>query len=264
MSRGISPFTRTLPTVRISGRTRTDTDEVVVRESAATIMVNNRELVTLLCSPVDLDCLAIGFLLSEGFLTARQQIEKLRIDERQGIVSVQTQEDKDMKTDVIHKRIITSGGGKGSSFGTGFVPLDTTVESHIEFSTSDILHLVDEFQHYSEVYRSTHGVHSAALCDGKQILVFKEDIGRHNAIDKMFGECLLTDIATEDKMVIISGRVSSEMLLKLAKRTVPIVISVAVPTDKGVELATAMNMTLVGRVRGGRMNIYSGAWRIKP
>ena len=67
MSRGISPFTRTLPTVRISGRTRTDTDEVVVREGAATIMVNNRELVTLLCSPVDLDCLAIGFLLSEGF-----------------------------------------------------------------------------------------------------------------------------------------------------------------------------------------------------
>jgi len=264
MSSREDPFVKVVPATRIQDSTSTDTSEAVVREGAATIMFNNRELVTLLCSPFDWDHLAVGFLQSEGLVTARTEISKVMTDERNGIVWVETFEDKDVDTEFIHKRVVTSGCGKGTSFGLGHVPPEFHIVSEVTFRTNAILKLVDTFQHNSEVYRSTHGVHSAALCDADNILVFKEDIGRHNAIDKMFGHCLLGDIPTDDRMVIISGRISSEMLLKVATRRVPVLVSIAVPTDAGVEWAAAMGMTLVGRVRGGRMNIYSGAWRIKP
>jgi FdhD protein len=257
-------FTKALPAVRFTEEGRANSEELVVREAAATIVFNNQELVTLLCSPSDWDCLAVGFLQSEELVATKEEIKKVMVDDRKGIVWVETLQDKNVDTDIIHKRIITSGCGKGASFSMGQTPLQTTIDSDITFSSSDIFKLVDTFQRHSGVYRSTHGVHSAALCDEKQILVFKDDIGRHNAIDKMFGECLLRDIPTEDRIVIISGRISSEMLLKVARRKVPVIVSIAVPTDVGVEWATSTNMTLVGRVRGGRMNVYSGAWRIKP
>ena len=121
---------------------------------------------------------------------------------------------------------------------------------------------MDEFIQRSEVFKATGGVHSAALCDTKNILVFNEDIGRHNAIDKIFGECLLKDIPTDERLVITSGRVSSEILLKVARRNIPIIISKAAPTDLGVKLANDLGMTLLGFVRGKRINAYANEGRI--
>jgi FdhD protein len=129
-------------------------------------------------------------------------------------------------------------------------------------SIRDILALVAEFQHRSEVYRATGGVHSAALCDTKSLLIFSEDIGRHNAIDKIFGQCLLEDIPTDDRIVITSGRISSEILLKVARRNVPIIVSKSAPTNLGVRLANDLGITLLGFVRGKRMNAYTHDWRI--
>ena len=105
-------------------------------------------------------------------------------------------------------------------------------------------------------------MHSAALCDTTNIIVFSEDIGRHNAIDKIFGECLLNDITTDDHIIITSGRISSEILLKVAKRNVPLIVSKSAPTDLGVRLADELGVTLVGFVRGKRMNVYTHAGRI--
>jgi FdhD protein len=121
---------------------------------------------------------------------------------------------------------------------------------------------VNKFQHHSQVYRATRGVHSAALCDKRDILVFYEDIGRHNAIDKIFGQCILNDLATDGHIIITSGRVSSEILLKVARRNVPIIVSKSVPTSLGVRLADDLGVTLVGFVRGKRMNVYTHAGRI--
>ena len=127
---------------------------------------------------------------------------------------------------------------------------------------SDVLVLVGEFQHGSELHKVTRGVHSAALCDSRKILMFADDIGRHNAIDKIVGRCILTDVPAENHGLIFSGRVSSEMLLKAARRGFPVVISVASPTNVAVTMARDIGMTMVGMVRGKRMNIYSGDWRI--
>jgi FdhD protein len=136
------------------------------------------------------------------------------------------------------------------------------VESKIEIQTLQVLALVKEFQHRSQIYRTTGGVHSAVLCDTGNIIVFSEDIGRHNAVDKIFGECLLNDIATDDRIIITSGRVSSEIVLKIARRNVPIIVSKSAPTDLGVRLANDLGVTLVGFVRGRRMNVYTHAGRI--
>jgi FdhD protein len=119
------------------------------------------------------------------------------------------------------------------------------------------------FQHSSEVFRTTGGAHSAALCREGEIVVFAEDIGRHNAVDKIFGRCLLDSIGTDGGVIVTSGRISSEILLKVGKRNIPILISKSAPTDLGVKLADDLGITLVGFVRGRRMNIYTHSWRVR-
>ena len=233
----------------------------MVREFPLTILLNNRELVTLLCSPTGLDHLAIGFLSSEGFLKHREEIRKLIVDERRGVVHVETS--KKLTNDTLFKRLITSGCGRGASFYNAADASDLQeIESKTSISAQSIAGLVKDFQQRSKIFKSTGGVHSAALCDSQLILFFAEDIGRHNAIDKIFGECLLNDISTEDRIIITSGRISSEILLKIVKRKVPVLVSRSAPTNLGVKLANDLGVSLVGFVRGHRMNIYAGGWRI--
>jgi FdhD protein len=207
-----------IPIVRLTetGGSNTE-DDIVAREFPLTIILNNQELVTLLCSPSDFNYLAIGFLFSEGLLDSKDEIKKITVDDQRGIVRLETEEEK-ISTDEVFRRFITSGCGRGATFYSAADVRDQIkVESQISMTAQEILSLVREFQHRSEVYRTTGGVHSAALCDQQNILVFNEDIGRHNAIDKIFGKCLLENIPTEERLVITSGRISSEILLKVAR-----------------------------------------------
>ena len=112
------------------------------------------------------------------------------------------------------------------------------------------------------LFKTTGGVHSAALADSEKLLYFHEDIGRHNAVDKIIGECLLNSTTTDDKGLFTSGRLSSEILLKAAKLKIQLIVSRAAPTSLSIELAETLNITLIGFVRGRRMNIYSHPWRI--
>lgn len=121
---------------------------------------------------------------------------------------------------------------------------------------------MEQFQNHCRVYRETGGTHGAALCDRHNILVSSEDIGRHNAIDKVLGECFVKDIATADRIMLTSGRVSSEILRKIALRNVPILASISAPTDLGVKLAADCGMTLLGFIREGRINGYTNTWRL--
>lgn len=252
-----------IPILRLTEESRSNIDDVVAREFPLTIILNNKELVTLLCTPKNLNYLAIGFLFSEGLLEDKNEIKKIMVDDQRGVVRVETGEDKAMADELVFKRFITSGCGRGASFySAADVQNQAKIESRIEMSASEVLSLVRDFQHHSEIYRTTGGVHSAALCDTRNILVFSEDIGRHNAIDKIFGECVLKEIPTEERVVITSGRISSEILLKVAKRNIPIIVSKSAPTDLGVKLANALGITLLGFARGKRINAYTNDWRI--
>ncbi len=248
---------------QISNEAITDTQSTVVRELPFTIILNDEELVTLLCSPNDLKYLAVGFLASEGFISSKDDIKKITVDDRTGVVRVGIIKSETISNDLIFKRVISSGCGRGASFYSAADSESQVVNSKMNISPDEIFVLVKNFQHYSKLYQATHGVHSAALCDRKNILLFNEDIGRHNAIDKIFGRCLLEDIITDNRVVITTGRITSEILHKVAKRHIPILISISAPTNLGVNIADALGITLVALVRGKKMNVYTGAWRIE-
>ncbi len=255
--------TEDLPVVRVTEKMREIKTDVVIRELPLTIFLNDQELVTLLCTPENLKNLAVGFLYSEGILQNKEEIEKIILDEQKGITWIETKADKDFVKKLMFKRLITSGCGKGATFYNVVDNMSCKkVESEVKISLQEVYNLMNKMQHQSQLYRATGGVHSAALCNNRDVLIFSEDIGRHNAIDKIFGECLLEGIQTENRIIITSGRVSSEVLLKIVKRNIPIIISRAAPTNLAVKLANKLRVTLIGFARGRRINIYTNDWRI--
>ena len=261
--RGMSEETEIVSVLQIRDREQTEMEDVVVREFPLTIILNNQELVTLLCSPTHLKYLALGFLASEGLIRSREEVKSILLDDQRGVARVQTDGSPDIAGDLIFKRIITSGCGRGAAFYSIADAADAAmVESETRISASQVFAMMREFQHRSEVFRNTGGVHSAAMTDGERILIFSDDIGRHNAIDKIFGECLWENTPTEDRVIVTSGRISSEILFKVAKRSIPIIISRSAPTDLAVRTALDLGITLIGFVRGKRMNVYANNWRV--
>jgi FdhD protein len=251
----------TIPIIRITNKTRAADEDAVVVEYNLTIVLNGRELVTLLCSPEKLEFLAAGFLCSEGLIAAKEEIRDIALDKGKGVIAVTTTEPGKSAGDIRSRRLIGSSGGKGV---VQIKDLRQGVRNNspITISSQEVAALTGDFIQRSDVYRATGGVHSAALCTSQEIILFSDDIGRHNAIDKIFGECLLADIPVDDRMLLTSGRVSSEIVLKAAKRNIPVLISKSGPTKIGVELARNLGITLIGFARGLSMNIYSHPWRM--
>jgi len=217
-----------------------DTD-VVAREFPLTITLNNKEVATLPCSPQKLNYLAVGFLASEGLINSHDDIIKITVDRKKGTVRVKTK-----------KAIKPTPRTQAKK-----------VDSDITISPSQVFALIDDFAQRSQLFKATGGVHSATLADTENILVFSDDIGRYNAIDKVFGECLLNNIPTAGRLLITSGRVSSEIVLKVARRNIPLLISKAAPTNLGVRLAQKLGLTLIGFARDKKMNLYANEWRVK-
>ena len=237
--------------------------EWVAREFPLTIMLNGEQLVTVLCSPTELEALSVGFLYSEGMIRDKAEITGLLLDSERGVVRIRTATDKNADGKLFMKRVLTTGCGRGMAF-YSYADLDRKkkVASDLRVTPEAILDLSKRFHGASELYRTTRGVHSAALCDTREILVFGEDIGRHNAVDKVIGRCLMEGISSSDRILFTSGRISSEILFKTAGSGIPVIVSKSAPTDMGVELAQELGITLVGYVRGGGMNVYAGRERI--
>lgn len=235
----------------------------VIREMPLTVYVNGEELVTLLCSPDRTDELAAGFLWSESVVDSRDEIGKIVLDEAKGAVWIDIARDPEFIKNLMFKRLITSGCGKGTTFYNVVDSLSSRpVESTVVLRPEQVLRLMAEFQTTSELYKSTHGVHSAALCDADSITVFREDIGRHNAVDKVLGYCLMNGVDPAGRVLVTSGRVSSEVLLKAAKKNIPVLMSRTSPTDLSIRLAEQLNVTLICFVRGGKMTVYAHNERI--
>jgi len=238
-------------------------EDVLTVEAPVTIYLNGNELVTLLCTPEKLDLLALGFLRSEGLIAGPDDVKSIRVREEEGLVEVDLYKEGNLAEKLYGKRTLTSGCGKGTVF---YSVLDSLrinpIEGELKISPEKLSYLMNSLQEKAKVFKATGGVHSAGLADQDQVLFFCEDIGRHNAIDKIVGECLQTGTPTEDKIIVSSGRLSSEIMLKVAKLKIQILISRSAPTTLCVELAESLNITLAGFVRGKRMNIYTHRWRI--
>ncbi|TET26984.1 formate dehydrogenase accessory sulfurtransferase FdhD [Candidatus Aerophobetes bacterium] len=240
--------------------------DIAVEEVPLTIFLDGRELVTLLSSPKDLNYLAVGFLYSEGLVKNREEIESLIFEKDKNIIRVKTKKKKKERPDSTRKvkKLIPSGCGTAANISGNLFKIGEykRLDSKLTISSDEIIELMRKLQHRSRLYRSTGGVHSAALASREDILIFSEDIGRHNAVDKVLGHCILDGIPLDDKVTLTSGRVSSEIVLKVARANIPIIISRSAPTMLGAKLASHLGVTLVGFARGRRMNIYTHEERV--
>ncbi|HAF17164.1 MAG: formate dehydrogenase accessory sulfurtransferase FdhD [Thermacetogeniaceae bacterium] len=233
--------------------------DLIVRETTLTVHINSTEVATLVCSPRDQKYLAVGFLCGEGILKKREDIISVDMDQEQGAVYVKTRTDLSFADRLTVKRRITpSAGGSGTTVSADGISFPSPVRSHLQVRVETALNLANQLQERSQLFQRTGGVHNAALAKGEEILIFQEDIGRHNTLDKIHGQCFLEGISRDDKMIIFSGRVSTEILLKVARMGVPVLISRSAPTDRALQLAEKLNITVLGFVRGKRLTIYTG------
>ncbi len=136
------------------------------------------------------------------------------------------------------------------------------IVSGLKVTASDVRNLAEELEGRSQLFRKTGGVHSAALAVDGKILLFHEDVGRHNTLDKIMGQCFLEEIPLEDKLIVFSGRISSEVLLKTAKMGISVIISRSAPTDLALDLAEDLGITVVGFARGKQFNVYTHPERV--
>lgn len=236
----------------------------VVNEQPVTLFLNGREMVTLLCAGHHLDELAVGFFHSDGFIGSVDNLERVSVDGAAGKVEVVTRERSPLAERLWEKRTVTSGCGKGSLF---YYSLDALlsrpVEGEVRMRPSNIIERIEDLNRLSETYRRTHGVHNTALASRDEILLFRDDIGRHNAVDMIIGHVFLHGISLKDKMLITTGRLTSEMLIKAAKIGIPVLVSRNTATTLAVKLAESLNITLIGYARAGKFTVYAGKERIE-
>lgn len=238
-------------------------DDLVVLEAPLTIYLNGEELITLLCTPQKLDRLALGFLRSEGLLQSYDEVKSLQVKEKEGLVEVELTGGSSLAERLRGKRSVNWSCGKGLMFYNALNTLySRPVNSQVKFDRRQIWSLMCLMHERSGLYKATGGVHGAALADHCRVLFFSEDIGRHNAVDKIIGECLVQGIPLEDKALITTGRLSSEILFKSARLSLSMLISKSAPTSLAVELAEKLNITVVGFARGFRMCVYTHPWRV--
>ena len=255
----------------------------VIAETPWVLYVDGKELLTFMCSPVRLHALALGFLRSEGLIETLSDVWQLKVyleenrvylffpeagldqeltmqtcEEATGAIDVRLRRAAPTRTE---RRILTSGCGGGVTFDDlrGDRP---ALHSSLRISAPQILDLMRALNHSATLYRTSRGVHTSALAEGDRLLVLAEDVGRHNTLDKIRGECLLADISTRDRILVTSGRISSEMISKARKMEVPIVISRTSPTGMSVRLAEQWGMTVIGYVRPPRLRVYTHAERV--
>lgn len=248
--------------VKIKENRREREKNFIIAEKPVTIFMNDREIITLLATPENLKELAVGFLLSEGWLREDKPVESIEVDP-EGVVRLRLKYRNPLAEKLFLKRTITSGCGRGVIYYNVLDALSMPkIQSRQKISEDMVFKLMQELNRRSFLYRQSGSVHGAAIADTEGIKFFCEDIGRHNAVDKVLGSAFLQGYSPAGKILLTSGRVSSEILVKAAKRKIPFIFSYSGPTDLAVKMAREIGITLGGYIRGRRMKIYAHQERI--
>jgi FdhD protein len=230
----------------------------IIHERLVSIFVNGQELLTAMCSPIQQDALAIGFLANEGVIDSMDDVRDVHICPSGACVDVWLAR---ADFDPPRRMILTSGCGGGVTFQDltqTFPPL----ESGRQATPEKLWALMEDLDQAADLYSRARGVHTSALSDGQRLLLVAEDVGRHNTLDKLRGLALMQGIDTRDGILLSTGRVSSEMITKARHMGVPLVCSRTSPTSLSVALAEEWNITLVGYLRRNSMNVYTHPERV--
>lgn len=234
-------------------------DAETIVEMPVSLTVNGVVWLTFMCTPVYLEAMSVGFLFNEGIIESMEEVEDVRVCEHGDNVDVW-----------LNRSVEQPQSWRRTSGCTGGVTaVDALARVNVSFRGEQpklqpeaIGHMVEMLIQSQELYRETGGVHTSVLSDGENIIFAAEDIGRHNTLDKIAGLCLMNAIWPDTRIVITTGRISSEMLQKAARLKAPILISRTSPSSLSIEMAERYGITLIGYARRDRFNVYSNPQRV--
>jgi len=230
----------------------------IAAERPLTIYLDKREIVTVMTLGTQPELLILGWLRNQNMITDIRDIKSIQVDWETDSVAVTTNRTVDNIEEKLNRRTITTGCGQGTVFGALMDNIEkiSLPETHIKQST--IYALLKNLNDFNEVYKRAGAVHGCALCQQTDILRFVEDVGRHNAVDAIAGHMWLNQTGGNDKIFYTTGRLTSEMVIKVAQMGIPVLLSRSGVTQMGRELARKVGVTLVARAKGRHFLVYNG------
>lgn len=235
----------------------------VVTEKPLTLFINSQEVVTMMTIGDHPEYLAVGYLINQNMLKDASEITVIDHDEDLGVIVVRTLVETDFE-EKMKKKVRTSGCAQGTIFGDVIDAFDEVkLNAKVKLKTSWLYALTKKINTMPSLYLSVGAIHGCVLCKEDEPMVYMEDVGRHNAVDKVAGWMAMNNIPADDKIFYTTGRMTSEMVIKTVMMGIPILVSRSGFTAWGVELARKAGLTLVGRARGKRFVALSGAERIE-
>lgn len=252
-------LTRTVTGIDQDGRV---VEAAIVHERPLTLFLNGREIVTLMTIGDHPEYLALGYLLNQNMLRPEDEVTAVEYDEELDVVVVRTRRETDFESKLA-KKIRTSGCAQGTVFGDIMERFrEVRLSDQAVLRTSWLYALTRKINTCPSLYLKAGAIHGCVLCQGEDILIYMEDVGRHNAVDKIAGYMFRHGISPHDKIFYTTGRLTSEMVIKTVQMEIPILISRSGFTAFGVDLARQAGLTLVGRARGRRFLALAGEHRI--
>lgn len=260
MSNGAKSY----PVLKARGNTTEFSIEYIVEESPLTLFFNEEEIGTILCTPSQIEELALGFLSMEGFIHSYQDVLSLHYNSSVQAIWVKASVPPVSSANLMNKRLFSACCGKGRS---SFTFSNDSELAKIQTSTTvislqEVYNYAEYLQDHLPLFKSTGGIHSGCIAYQDKVIFTSYDIGRHNVFDKLAGSALKANLNLRDHVLFFSGRVSSEILLKVSKMNIPILIARSAPTDMALNLARRLCITVIGFARGDRLNIYTCPERI--
>jgi FdhD protein len=233
----------------------------VTVERALTLYLNGREIVTMMTILDHPEWLALGYLLNQNMLRPDDSVTGIDYDDDLGVVVVRTEGETDFE-DKLRKKTLTSGCAQGTAFGDLMEALETVVLPDTVVRTSWLYRLTSAINTTPSLYLEAGAIHGCVLCEEDRPIVYMEDVGRHNAVDKVAGWMFAEGVSGDNKIFYTTGRLTSEMVIKTVRMGIPVLVSRSGFTAWGVELARKCGLTLIGRARGKRFAALAGEHRI--
>ncbi|BEI23158.1 formate dehydrogenase accessory sulfurtransferase FdhD [Vibrio fluvialis] len=232
-------------------------------ERPLTVLLNWKEVVTLMTLGSRPEALVLGYLKNQSFISDPQALDSVIIDWETSSAAVVTKENIDHLEPALKKKTVTSGCGQGTMYGNVMKQLENYQVPQRPIKQSQIYTALEALTHYNDTYKKAGAVHGCAVCQGDQVLSFVEDVGRHNAVDTLAGEMWLNGMSGEDKIFYTTGRLTSEMVIKVAQMGIPVLLSRSGVTQMGLELAHRFGIITIARAKGLRFQVYSGADKVE-
>ncbi|MBB1319292.1 formate dehydrogenase accessory sulfurtransferase FdhD [Shewanella sp. SR43-4] len=233
-------------------------DKFVACERPLTVYLNWRPIVTLMTLGAKPESLTLGYLKNQGFISDLSLLESVIVDWDVSSAAVITKEVSEDIEQKLAEKTVTSGCGQGTVYGGFLQGLDDISLPTPSLTQSTIYHLLSNISAYNETYKNAGAVHGCGICQDEKILAFVEDVGRHNAVDTLAGDMWLDQQSGHDKIFYTTGRLTSEMVIKVAKMGIPVLLSRSGVTQMGLDLAKQMGITLIARAKGRHFLVYHG------